>query len=90
MKITAATLVAFSLVFLGCQKKDYTSEELTNKLVYVGKQKGPFKDTVIVKYYDKELNTMCYMFIPESISTTYSNDMVFINGFGGNISCVKL
>jgi hypothetical protein len=90
MKMKATVLVALSLLFLGCQEKDYTSEELTNKLIYVSKQKGPFKDTSILKYYDKKLNTMCYMFIPESISTTYSNDMVFINGFGGNISCVKL
>ena len=83
-------LIALSLLFLGCQEKEYKSEELTNNLVFIGKQKGPFDDTLILKYYDSKLNTMCYMFIPESISTTHSNDMVFINGFGGSMSCVKL
>ena len=83
-------LIALSLLFLGCQEKSYSGNELASKLVYLGEQKGPFNDTVIMKYYDKELNTMCYMFIPNSISTTKNNDMVFFNGFGGNISCVKL
>ncbi|WP_295420701.1 hypothetical protein [Sulfurovum sp.] len=90
MKMKVALLVALSLLFLGCQEKEYKNEELKNKLTYIGEQKGPFDNTLIIKYYDEKLNTMCYTFVPKSVSTTYSNDMVFINGFGGNISCVKL
>ena len=89
MKISI--LVALSLLFLGCQEKEYSKTELTNKLVYVGQQDGPFKkDTLILKYFDKKLNIMCYMYVPDSVSTTHSNNMIFVNGFGGSMSCVKL
>ena len=41
MRITI--LVALSLLFLGCQEKEYKNEELKNKLTYIGEQEGPFK-----------------------------------------------
>ena len=89
MKISLLFLV--SVLFFGCQEKNYSKTELTSKLVYVGRQEGPFKeDTLILKYFDKDLNVMCYMYIPNSVSTTNSNDMTFVNGFGGSMSCVKL
>lgn len=88
MRITI--LIAICFLFLGCQEKEYKDEDLKNKLTYIGEQEGPFDNTLILKYYDKKLNVMCYTFVPKSVSTTYSNKMVFINGFGGNISCTKL
>jgi len=55
---------------------------------------GPFKETVIAKYYDRAEGVICYIYAPLNIGTSVSCGSngcgTHFNGDIGSISCVKV
>jgi|GEM_PF-6344717 hypothetical protein len=63
-------------------------------LVFDGESRGPFGDTKIVRFKDPDYNVVCYMYLPEYVTTsiTYAGGKggTAFTSFAGNISCVKV
>lgn len=65
--------------------------------IFDGEFKGPFKNTSIVRFYDPEYKVVCYLYLPDNISTKLQANPrmileqgIVITSFAGNISCVKV
>lgn len=62
-------------------------------LEYLGDMPGPFKNTTFQKFRDKSNGVICYLYLPESVSTessiSYGKTYNKIVSFAGHISCVK-
>jgi len=63
-------------------------------LIYDGKFRGPFDETLILRLYDPKYGVVCYMYLPKFISTqwtmTKDGGGIAFKSFSGNISCVKV
>lgn len=82
-----------SILSLGIFALTLFAGEGSFNLEYLGDVPGPFKNTSFQKFRDKSSGVICYLYLPESISTetsvSYGKTYNKIVSFAGNISCVK-
>lgn len=85
-KIVLVLMLGVALTFLVAKDTEFNLE-------FLGSADGPFENTSIQKFRDKKNNVICYLYLPESVSTqtSSSGNKTYhkITTFGGNISCVK-
>ncbi|TCK03992.1 hypothetical protein [Phorcysia thermohydrogeniphila] len=83
-----------SLTIPSFAQNNSNSQNSLPSLIFDGKFKGPFRETVIVRIYDPTYGVVCYLYIPNNVSLKTSIDSsgihTFLTSFAGNISCVKI
>ena len=89
------SLSIFSSAVTEAKEKKKPFKFTSPKLIYDGEFKGPFSGTKILRLYDPKYGVVCYLYIPDFVTTKYIYSKYFDSGtaitsFAGNISCVKV
>lgn len=83
------------ILLLGFSSLAATAKEPEpRQMPQIAEWKGPFKDTVIVKYADYSDGVACYVYIPKNVASSLNcgggGCATQFSGDIGSISCVKL